>query len=73
MLKKGGSFNTRKSFCLYMYKAEGFNLFNLSLKHFSNLSNTGSIVSSVNAWVLGAGQCDSQDSGPEGHSKEAEC
>jgi hypothetical protein len=56
-----------------MYKAEGFNLFNLSLKHFSNLSNTGSIVSSVNAWVLGAGQCDSQDSGPEGHSKEAEC
>lgn len=55
MFKKGGFFNIRKSFCLYMYKVEGFNLFNFFFKYFFNLLNIGSIVSSVNVWVLGVG------------------
>lgn len=35
VLKKGGSFATRKSFCVYIYKVQGLNLFNLSLNQFS--------------------------------------
>lgn len=33
--KKEGSFDTIKSFCVYKYKVQGLNLFNLSLNQFS--------------------------------------
>lgn len=35
VLKKEGSFDTIKSFCVYKYKVQGLNLFNLSLNQFS--------------------------------------
>lgn len=70
MLKRGGSFNTTKSFCLYMYKAAGPNLFNLSLNHFFQpVTYRQCCHSGREAQVLGAGQWSSPGSGLERHSR----